>query len=83
MLQAIMDAKYHYLKHCLQINAKMTEELLKKYGDLPVIFAGGVMSNSIIRAVLQSRFNVFFASPELSSDNAVGTAFLTSLEGFK
>lgn len=24
MLQAIMDAKYHYLKHCLQINAKMT-----------------------------------------------------------
>ena len=63
--------------------SKMTEELLKKYGDLPVIFAGGVMSNSIIRAVLQSRFNVFFASPELSSDNAVGTAFLTSLEGFK
>ena len=24
MLQAIMDAKYHYLKHCLQINEKMT-----------------------------------------------------------
>ena len=24
MLQAIMDAKYHYLKHYLQINVKMT-----------------------------------------------------------
>lgn len=77
------DTAKFLLSYIADTLSKMTEELLKKYGDLPVIFAGGVMSNSIIRAVLQSRFNVFFASPELSSDNAVGTAFLTSLEGFK
>lgn len=54
----------------------MTGELLLKYPDCPVIFAGGVMSNSIIREIIKSRFDVYFASAELSSDNAVGTAFL-------
>ena len=42
--------------------------------DLPVIYAGGVMSSSYIRNRLSDRG--FFASPELSSDNAAGVAFL-------
>lgn len=42
------------------------------------VFAGGVMSNSIIKEMLAQRFKskANFAIPELSSDNAVGVARL-------
>ncbi len=49
----------------------------EKYPSLPVIFAGGVMRNKIIRAKIQEKIdNIYFASEELSSDNAVGTGYL-------
>ena len=54
----------------------MTQDALKKYGELPVVFAGGVMSNSIMRKVLSQEFGAYFANPEFSSDNAAGTAYL-------
>ena len=57
----------------------MTEYALGKFGDLPVVFAGGVMSDKIIRDIITSRFNASFAEPEFSCDNAAGIAFLTSL----
>lgn len=56
--------------------ARMSEDVRKKYPDIPILYAGGVMSNSIIRKRLTSLDNTFFASPELSSDNAVGVALL-------
>ena len=55
---------------------KCTVALREKYGALPVIYAGGVMSNSIIRQKLSTLENTYFASVELSSDNACGTALL-------
>ena len=55
------------------------EYFLQKYGDLPIVFAGGVMCNSIIKSMLSKRFNCYFASPMLSADNAVGIAELTRL----
>lgn len=54
----------------------MTEYALNKCGDLPIIYAGGVMSNSIIREKLIKEFSGYFAAPEFSSDNAAGTAYL-------
>ncbi len=54
-------------------------ELLNKYGDLPVVFSGGVMSNKIIRNKLEDKYNSFFAEPEFSSDNACGIAVLASI----
>lgn len=49
----------------------------KEYPSLPVLFAGGVMRNSIIREKISSSLdNIYFGSEELSSDNAVGTAWL-------
>lgn len=49
----------------------------KEYPSLPVLFAGGVMRNNIIRQKLSSSLdNIYFGSEELSSDNAVGTAWL-------
>lgn len=58
----------------------MTEYALQKYGDLPVVFAGGVMSDKIIKDIITSRFDAAFAQPEFSCDNAAGIAYLTSLK---
>ena len=58
---------------------KMTENILKKYGRLPLVFAGGVMSNSIIRRRFTEEFGAYFAEPAFSADNAAGTAYLTYL----
>ncbi len=56
---------------------KSTVALREKYGSLPILFGGGVMSNSIIRKKLSAVESCYFASVELSSDNACGTALLT------
>ena len=58
----------------------MCDRLLEHYGNMPVVFAGGVMSNSIIRRSLSGRYGAFFAQPEFSSDNACGTALLCSIK---
>lgn len=56
--------------------AEMTDFVLNKYGKLPLLFAGGVMSNSIIRERMENEFECSFASPEFSSDNGAGAAYL-------
>ena len=58
----------------------MTEFALKEFGDLPIVFAGGVMSNKIIKEIITSRFDASFAESEFSCDNAAGISFLTSLK---
>lgn len=58
---------------------KMTKNILGKYGNLPLVFAGGVMSNSIIRQRFTKEFGAYFAEPAFSADNAAGTAYLTYL----
>lgn len=60
---------------------KMTEYAISEYGSLPLVFAGGVMSNSIIRKKIQNRFDASFAEPDFSCDNAAGTALLASMKG--
>lgn len=55
---------------------RCTLNIREQYGHLPVLYAGGVMSNSMIRNKLSALDDVFFASPELSCDNACGTALL-------
>lgn len=54
-------------------------EILSKYGNLPLLFSGGVMSNSIIRNDFTDRYNAYFAEPQYSSDNACGIAILSSI----
>lgn len=50
--------------------------LRKEYGSLPLLFAGGVMANSVIRSSLGEKYGGHFAEPAFSSDNATGTALL-------
>ena len=57
---------------------KITKNLRLTLHNLPIVYAGGVMSNSIIKKRLMDKFdNVFFATPEYSTDNASGIALLT------
>ncbi|MBQ6626562.1 MAG: peptidase M22 [Ruminococcus sp.] len=67
------------LKHIEETLLLMTNRILDKYGDMPVIFAGGVMSNSIIRNNLTKKLPCTFCEPQYSTDNACGIAFLTSI----
>lgn len=60
--------------------AGMSERIRDNYGDLPFVYAGGVMSDSIIREKLCSRFDCLFAKPEFSCDNAAGTAALAYIK---
>lgn len=57
---------------------RATENAMKKYPDLPVVFSGGVASNSMLRQIL-SPLKPIFAKPEYSTDNAMGIAVLTYL----
>lgn len=58
---------------------KMTEVLIDKYGKLPIVYAGGVMLNSIIRKCFEEKYGAFFAEPKFSSDNASGVAILANI----
>ena len=52
-----------------------TEQALKAYPGLPVVFSGGVASNSLLREVI-APLNPVFAQPQFSTDNAMGVAVL-------
>ena len=52
-----------------------TEQALKAYPGLPVVFSGGVASNSMLREVI-APLKPIFAQPQFSTDNAMGVAVL-------
>lgn len=51
----------------------------REYGGIPLLFAGGVMSNTYIRARITEEFGAFFAEPAFSCDNAAGAAIYACL----
>ena len=55
-----------------------TEQALKAYPGLRVVFSGGVASNSMLREVLKP-LNPIFSLPQFATDNAMGVAVLTFL----
>lgn len=54
----------------------MTRALLDRFPGRPLLYAGGVMSNRLIRAALETEFGGRFAPPAFSADNAAGIALL-------
>ena len=52
-----------------------TEQALKAYPGLRVVFSGGVASNSMLREVI-APLNPIFSQPQFSTDNAMGVAVL-------
>lgn len=73
-------------KYCLffigQTIKKMTEKAVLHLGNLPVVYAGGVMSNKYIKNMLENSFEAYFAAPEFSCDNAAGVS-ITAAEKYK
>lgn len=55
---------------------EMRKQVTDKHGDMPVIFAGGVMSNKIMRERLSAECEAYFSEPQFSADNAAGIALL-------
>ena len=55
-----------------------TEQALKAYPGLRVVFSGGVASNSMLREVLKP-LDPVFSPPQYATDNAMGVAVLTFL----
>ena len=70
-------------KYCIdyisQVLFEMTKSLTEKYPSLPLVYSGGVMSNTLIRKRFTEEFGAVFAGQGFSSDNAAGIAVLASL----
>ncbi len=67
------------LDYILSSISGMCEKAAQSYSGLPIVFAGGVMSNKFFKRELGNKFGGYFAEPKFSSDNAAGTALLCSI----
>lgn len=54
----------------------LTANAKARYGDVPVLYAGGVMSNRYLQERLAGGADALFAEPAFSADNAAGVALL-------
>ena len=54
---------------------KTTKNALAAYPQLPVVFSGGVASNSMLRTMM-APLDPIFAQPQYSTDNAMGVAVI-------
>ncbi len=61
----------------------MTQQALKHFPEIPVLYAGGVMADQYIQNRLKQQIysEIAFAEPEFSCDNAAGTAIYAALHG--
>ena len=73
------DIALYCLKSIEAALCGITDAVIAEYGKLPLVYAGGVMSDSIIRSTIENKYGGIFASPEFSSDNAAGIAVLASV----
>lgn len=71
------DIALYCIKYIESALSSTCDLLLKQYGSIPIVFSGGVMSNSIIRRDFEKKYGAFFAEPAFSADNACGIAYLT------
>lgn len=78
------EIKENVARFCLDIIANAILNTAKNalaQKPYPIVFAGGVMSNSIISQKIKSEIaNSFFAKPEFSCDNAVGCAIFAAIK---
>lgn len=59
---------------------EMCAALISEYGNLPIVFSGGVSSNSKLRNKISEKYNAYFAQPEFSLDNAAGVAIYAAIK---
>ena len=71
--EAVAAFVFDFIKRTLIAIAKKMEE---RYGKTEMLFAGGVMSNSLMREDISKRFSAHYAEPAFSADNGAGIALL-------
>jgi N6-L-threonylcarbamoyladenine synthase len=69
------DTACYALKSVCYAVKKSTENALKQYPGLEVVFSGGVASNGMLRQEM-AEMNAVFSDPQFSTDNAMGVAIL-------
>ena len=73
---AVPEALARYVLYSIADAVKhATEAALQQYPGLPVVFSGGVASNSLLRQIC-APLQPVFAAPQYSTDNAMGVAVL-------
>lgn len=76
------ERKEDVSKYCLDFIGRtliaMTTGAIEELGELPVVYAGGVMSNRYIRSMLEKHSEAYFAEPDFSCDNAAGVALIAA-----
>ncbi len=70
------DTASYALRSVIYAVSKATEQAMAAHPGLPVVFSGGVASNSLLRTEIR-KFDPVFAEPRYSTDNALGIAVLT------
>ena len=80
-MQGHSDAEvaYYAIASVCDAVVRTTRDARKLYPDYPVVFSGGVASNSMLRSRCRE-FDPVFAPPQYSTDNALGIAVLTWLQ---
>lgn len=68
------------LTYIAETVSAMLFDVIQRYGNLPIVFSGGVASNSLLRKIINERYNAYFAESEFSLDNAAGTAIYAYLK---
>ena len=73
------DVALYCLHAVAAVLSEMTRIAADAYPGIPVLYAGGVMSNRLIQGKLAGEAH-FFAEPAFSCDNAAGTAIFAGLK---
>ena len=71
------DICWFVLASIIQGVETATRQALEQYPGLPVLCAGGVASNQLMRERMTQHCGAVFAETRYSTDNAMGTAILT------
>lgn len=78
--EASCDIARYAIESILASLVGMTDAARIRCGDLPLVYSGGVMSNSMIRQAIRQRYpKALFAQTDFSCDNAAGVAVLAAL----
>jgi len=72
------DTAYFALRSVISAIERATEKARERYGDLPVLFSGGVASNLLLSSIVEG----VYPEPLYARDNAMGIAVLTYRQVF-
>lgn len=72
-------AKFTF-SYVLEAISQMTARVFDRYGEKPILYAGGVAASRYISQILKEKYSAFFASPAFSADNAAGVAIIAAIK---